>query len=289
MTCDVWFQKHTALLSKAGIGSARLDCLILLEDILHEERAYVLAHLDEPLTPNQLEQLDAQVQRRLQHEPLAYIRGSVEFYGRRFYVNHDVLVPRPESETIISLLLEIVADQEGHTQIPMPTSEGYQPVIVDVGTGSGALAITAKLEQPKATVYATDISPACLRTAQQNAETHAATVHCVNGDLLAPLKDTLGPSQNIVLLCNLPYVPDGYEINQAAAHEPKLALFAGKDGLDAYRHLFEQITDMVWRPKAILTESLSFQHDELCSLAAHHGYQEVKRDGLVQTFLVDDL
>ena len=265
MNIESWMHDATKLLSQADISTARLDCLVLLEDCLSVGRAQLLAHTEQKLTDSQINLLNSQIEHRAQHEPLAYIRGHTEFYGREFTVDHHVLEPRPESETIIELLkgLELPA----------------KPRIVDVGTGSGMLAITAKLELQRAEVTAIDVDPSCLVVAAQNTKKHKVAVTLLESNLLTKY---LGPAD--VLLCNLPYVPDGYQINQAARHEPRLAIFGGPDGLNLYRRLFSQLTA---QPAYILAESLPSQHTELSKIAKSYSYKLAKTDHFVQLFKMD--
>jgi len=159
MNISDWLTKNTKKLEKAGVGTARLDCLVLLEDATGKDRTYLLAHPQTTAKGSTFRKLDGWVERRAKHEPLAYIRGKTEFYGRDFIVNKHVLVPRPESETMIELALKVIG---GRIQV----SDDIQ--VIDVGTGSGALAITMKLEFPKIDVFATDIDPKCLAVALQN-------------------------------------------------------------------------------------------------------------------------
>jgi len=160
-------------------------------------------------------------------------------------------------------------------------------VIVDVGTGSGCLAITAKLEFTAATVYGTDISDSALTVAQKNAKNLNADVTFLKGNLLEPYYILPPEPSTLVLLCNLPYVPNNYEINQAAGYEPSIALFGGQDGLDLYRELFDQISklqDPSSKIAFILTESLPFQHAELAKIAAQQGYKLETSEDFIQVF-----
>ncbi|MGH7237715.1 MAG: peptide chain release factor N(5)-glutamine methyltransferase, partial [Candidatus Saccharimonadales bacterium] len=128
MKIEPWLKQATKELETAGIGTARLDCLVLLEGVTHKDRSWLLAHLGFKLNATHIKKLDNQVGRRAEHEPLAYIRNKTEFYGREFYIDQRVLEPRPESEAMINLLksLNLLSNQ----------------IIIDVGTGSGALAVT---------------------------------------------------------------------------------------------------------------------------------------------------
>lgn len=190
-------------------------------------------------------------------------------------VNSDTLVPRPETETMIELLEQLVKSQKSKVVKNF--------TIIDVGTGSGCLAVTAKLVFPKAEVIATDISSACLEMAEQNAIKLGAEVTFYQGDLLKPLADT-GHLLNYIILANLPYVPHNYAINQAATHEPKQAIFGGPDGLDLYRRIFDQIARLSHTPSYVFTESLPFQHQNMRHLAKLHNYKLYKSCDFIQLF-----
>ncbi|MBI4034550.1 peptide chain release factor N(5)-glutamine methyltransferase, partial [Candidatus Saccharibacteria bacterium] len=251
MNVERWLKSAANRLQKAGIGTEQLDSLILLEDELGKDRAWLLAHTDYALQGSALQSLNKKVVRRAKHEPLAYIRGFTEFYGRKFIVDKAVLEPRPESETMIDILKDLIKHQA-------PVAEHR---ILDVGTGSEALAITAKLEMPEVEVVATDIDPRCLRIAESNARYHQAEIEFIQADLLLFSHRSVRKKQ--LLMGNLPYVPDGWTINKAAMKEPKQAIFGGPDGLDVYRWLFEQLIDSEMAIDVVLTESMPPQHKKL--------------------------
>lgn len=261
-----WLKLATTQLEVAGIATARLDCLVLLEDELNTNRAQLLAHPEINLTPVQNHNLSEKLTRRARHEPLAYIRGKTEFYGREFIVNHYVLEPRPESETMISLLKQLSLKQ--------------RVSIADIGSGSGALGITAALELTSSVeLFLHDIEENTLVVARQNAHKHNVSAKCLQTDLVNNNNADLD-----ILLCNLPYVPNDFQINTAAGHEPKIAIFGGLDGLDLYRSLFDQIDKRTQKPSFILTESLPYQHPELAAIALAQGYKLVVSEDFIQVF-----
>lgn len=206
--------------------------------------------------------------------PLAYIRGDAEFYGREFAVNAHTLVPRPETETMVELVCKLVSSE----------SAGEKAVIADIGTGSGAIAITAKLELPAADVIATDIDERCLEAARQNAQSFKTDISFLHGSLLEPFATRSLAHSPTILLCNLPYVPDNFQINTAATHEPRHALFGGPDGLDLYRELFEQTNSLAAKPLYVFTESLPPQHEALAGIAKAAGYSLEEIDDFIQLF-----
>lgn len=271
-TVSEWLSQSQNLLEAAGVETARLDSLVLLSDELGRDKSWVLAHPEYVLQGSVLKKLSTKITQRAQHVPLAYIRGKAEFYGREFVVNEHVLVPRPESEAMIDLLKQV-------------TNPDSQVSIIDVGTGSGCLAITAKLELTNSTVVALDVSHECLRVAKQNATKLVADITFLESDLLDSMKDSSFKIQDSILLANLPYVPNDYPINNAAAHEPPLALFGGSDGLKLYRKLFSQAKEL--RVTCIITESLAEQHAGLIKIARENAFRHASTDGLAQLFLAD--
>jgi release factor glutamine methyltransferase len=265
MQLSEFIDNATKRLQAAGVGTARLDVLVLLEDVLGVGRANLLAHPEDIIPPPQISKLNTFIVQREQQIPLAYIRGRVAFFGRNFMVNKHVLVPRPETEAMIELLKNLA--------LPAGTS------ITDIGTGSGCIGITAALELPHTNVYLYDIDQPALDVAAANAAALNATVHIAKQDLLARMGQDVG-----VVCANLPYVPDDYAINEAAKHEPKLALFAGSDGLDLYRTFWAQIHALSPSPRYVLTESLLEQHKALAELAKEAGYIPASTSGLIQLF-----
>ena len=269
MTVSDWLKHSAHTLSKAEIDSARLDTLVLLSDELGKDKSWILAHPEHVLQIEQLEKLNTKITQRTQHTPLAYIRGHAEFYGRDYVVDSHVLVPRPETEGVVDAAIKNITCADS-------------PLIVDVGTGSGCIAVTLALSITSSKVIGIDSSDDALAVAQRNAERLNANVTFEKGDLLSPLKAYSKSPLSIV--ANLPYVPLHFPINQAAKHEPEIALFSGEDGLDHYRRLFLQIDDMSLEPNIIITESLVSQHALLTSIANNHGYTLTETTGLVQTF-----
>lgn len=270
MTIGTWLNYARDKLENAGIGTARLDSQVLLADILQRDRSWLMAHLDTIVTDEAHAELDDQLNERAQHVPLAYIRGKTEFYGREFIVNEHTLEPRPETETMIDMLLDLVR------------SNAQQNInIADIGTGSGCIAATTKLEAPQLHVVATDIDEMCIKTAGENAKNLVADITLLKGNLIEPLNKT-----NVdIILSNLPYVPTKYKLNRAATFEPLQAIFGGSDGLDYYRELFAQLDARQQKPKQVLTESLPFQHLELAEIALKHSYFLQKTDDFIQQFV----
>lgn len=270
MNIETFLQRSEDLLKNTS-SSARLDSEVLLSNILAKDRSWVHSHPELVLQGSILRKLDEMVERRIAGEPVAYILGYKEFYGRDFIVNKDVLVPRPESESFIELLRELKVDK---------SVLGFLHQVLDMGMGSGCLAITAKLEFPDLLVTATDTSLPALKIAIDNANKHSVSIVFKKQSLLT------GDKQGYdVVMANLPYVPESMQ-DKSIMHEPRQALFSGNDGLDHYRKLFEQL-----EPKHIrfvMIESLLKQHKQVDKLANGASYTLVKTNGLVQLFAKKD-
>ena len=215
-----------------GIGEAwrlarqridRLDARLLVEYVASCSHADLLAHPTRPLSALQARRLDALVRRRASGEPLAYLLGCAGFYGREFTVTADVLVPRPETELLVELALERLRHLD-------------EPLVADLGTGSGVLAVSLKCLCPRASVVAVDLSPTALAVARQNASLHAATVRFVEGDWYGPLAG----DRFDLIVANPPYVAadDAHLESGGLPFEPRMALtdgVAGGDGLGCMR------------------------------------------------------
>jgi release factor glutamine methyltransferase len=267
MTINKWLVNSTRSLKYVYIDSARLDCLILLEDTLGKDRSYLLAHHDQILDSKTLAKLNKNIERRKDHTPLAYIRKKVEFYGRAFYVDENVLVPRPESETIIDVLKSLT-----------DTKVKYK--IADIGTGSGVIGISAALELPNCEVDLYDISPSALKVASRNAQINNVRTSLIKSDLLT----NVGKKYDI-LLANLPYVPIDFPVSQSVNFEPHVAIYAGKDGLVIYRKFWQQLSNTKKvQPQIILIESFPNQHITQHTLANKAGYRLLKTKDFVQAF-----
>lgn len=207
--------------------SASLDTQLLLAEVLDCDRAHLIAHPEEALSTEQAEQVEVWLDRREQGEPVAYILGRRAFYDRELRVTPAVLIPRPETEHLLETALEYA-------------NSNPEAAVVDVGTGSGALAITLKANAPEVTVYAVDVSRDALEVAFDNARQHRTQVHFAQGDLLEPLIEH-GIRVDLVM-ANLPYIAsDDLKHLEVARHEPALALDGGADGLGFIRRLLEQI------------------------------------------------
>jgi release factor glutamine methyltransferase len=264
-----WLKDAAAQLAAIGIDSARLDAELILSHTLRKPRTYLHAHYDEMLSERATEVANARLRLRLDRVPIAYIVGHKEFYGRTFKVTTATLIPRPESEAMIDLL---------KTLMPATASLLDEPAlnVVDVGTGSGCLGITAKLELPQLSVTLLDISRHALTVAEQNARAHDADVALLRSDLLAQY-----PLQPDIILANLPYVDPEWDSSPETMHEPAEALFAGDHGLALIKRLVEQASLRLTANGTLLLEADRSQLDTIRRFAKQHGFKETKRDGFI--------
>lgn len=259
MKIHEWIHAATIQLAGVGIGTAKLDAELILAHTIRKGRTWLHAYRDETLTDRQIEITNARLALRADRVPLAYITGHKEFYGRRFIVTPSVLIPRPESEVIIEILSEIISE-EGH-------SATQAKRLVDVGTGSGCLGITAKLEHPNLDVTLLDIDRHALTIAQKNATALNAAVHTTKSDLLSGY-----PVQTDIILANLPYVDETWERSPETNHEPALALFAKQEGLQLIYRLIDQAVDSLAHGGSILFEADPEQHASLVQYATSKGF-----------------
>jgi release factor glutamine methyltransferase len=227
----------TERFTKQGLDSPRLDAEILLAHCLNIDRVRLYTDFDKPMSKEELAAFRGLVRRRLRHEPVSYIRGTKEFFSLDFEVRAGVLVPRPDTELLVELCRDRI-DQ-------LVESGVEEPRLLDVGTGSGAIAIALAHERPAATIRAVDISSDALDLAQKNAASNEVEVEFIASDLLAGLAR---PVEADIVAANLPYIAtaelDGLSPD-VAEWEPRLALHGGSDGLDLVRRLVHEAKSMV--------------------------------------------
>lgn len=217
------------VLSTHTIDTARLDAEVLLGSVLGVDRAGVFSRFTQPLSAFQCHEFWRLIQRRATHEPLHYITGVREFWSLAFRVTPDVLIPRPETEILVETVLQLLSQASSR--------------VLDIGTGSGCIAITLAKELPQAELWAVDISPAALTVAQENAQQHGVVerIHFLQGDLFAPLGTAAPPFD--VIVSNPPYIARSELITlqpEVSAWEPHVALDGGIDGLAFYRRLVQE-------------------------------------------------
>lgn len=206
-----------------GVESPRLDAEVLLSHVLDKERIYLYVHFDEPLMAAELAEYKEMIKRRIAREPVAYIIGKKEFMGLNFKVTPKVLVPRPDTEILVGAVLDYLPETAVR--------------VADIGTGSGAVALSILINNDRLNVEAVDISAEALAVAEENAESLgiAERVTFLEGDLLSPLS-----GEYDAIVSNPPYIPKADMLTLAPEvrkYEPELALYGGEDGLDFYRRL----------------------------------------------------
>ena len=215
MTLKQALYRARGILAAGNIEDARLESELLLRHTLKISQVQLYLDLDHELSPNHERTFWQLIKRRLGGEPTAYITEHREFYGLDFYVDPDVLIPRPESELLVETALDLIQNR------PVPT-------IAEIGTGCGAIAISLALELPQAKIYATDISALALKVALFNCQRHGVVdrICLLHGDMLNPLPEPVD-----LIVANLPYVSK-LEMPDSANFEPLLALDGGSDGLE---------------------------------------------------------
>jgi release factor glutamine methyltransferase len=266
----------TRFLSERGSETPRLDAELLAAHSLGLRRLDLYLQYDRPLAEEELEPVRALLRRRAAGEPVAYLVGEREFYGRRFRVTPDVLIPRPETEVLVERTLRWARAAAG------PQGEGLR--LADAGTGSGCVACTLAAELPGATVVAGDVSAAAVAVARENAARLGldGRVEVGEGSWEAPL--AAGAPYD-ALVSNPPYITSSEMeglMRDVRDHEPRLALEAGEDGLDAYRALLRGCLPLV-RPGGLLAMEIDPRRREAVT-----GLVAAGRPGSEVT-VVDDL
>jgi release factor glutamine methyltransferase len=248
-------------LSRSALDSPRLDAEILLTHALGITRSQLHAHPQSWLSSAELAGYCQLIERRTLHEPVAYIVGHKEFYGLDLFVDDRVLIPRPETELLVEKAIEM------SKQRPVDIK---QLLVADIGTGSGAIAVSLAMHLPQAVVYATDASPEALEVAASNCRRHRVEdrVHPLQGHLLEPLPEPVD-----LIAANLPYVSE-VELAQLppeiSLYEPREALNGGPDGLDHIRRLLAQARGYLRPQGAILLEIGATQGPAVVALARRH-------------------
>ena len=254
LVINSWLDDATSKLAAIGIASARLDAELILAHTIHKGRTYLHAHGNDTLDDRTVEIADARLALRLDYVPIAYIIGHKEFYGRRFSVTTATLIPRPESEDLIATLKSVIPKN-----IALFDTTHR---LVDVGTGSGCLGITAKLELPELDVTLLDISSYALKVAASNAHSLDAEVRILKSDLLKSY-----PFRAQYIVANLPYVDPAWEISPSIQHEPALALYADNEGKALIFKLIDQSVETLTDQGYLILEADPVQHTAIIDYA----------------------
>lgn len=265
----LWGREH---LAAVGVEAAELEAEVLLRHALGVDRARLYVRWLAPLDEDAWQRYRRLLEERATGRPLAYVVGEREFFGLSFSVDHRVLVPRPETELLVQVVLEATQEVAG-------------PVYVDVGTGSGAVAVALAVHRPDATVYATDLSPAALAVAEENARRHGVLgrVRLLEGDALAPVEE-LGVRAHAVA-SNPPYVPPQArdELPREVLAEPEVAVFSpGPRGVELHERIAGRARGVLW-PRGVLAFEVAAKWEQARQVAEAllrlgYGTPQVVRD-----------
>lgn len=269
ITVKNWLKVSSDSLKKIS-DSPFLDAEIILAKQLKISREQLLLINDKPLSDTYLKKLDHALKQRQAGVPIAYVTKQKDFYGHNFFVNTDVLIPRPDSETLVNISKQILEKMD-------------KPTVVELGVGSGAIIISlVKTFKGKLSAYGLDISEPALKVASKNLDQHqlSTQIKLINSDLLNnwPIKKPID-----LIIANLPYLPEDYLTKNKTIstnslhHEPKISLFSGKDGLDLYRQLNRQLDN--YQVNNLLIEVLPQQIKKAITIFSNKNYScQIKND-----------
>ena len=254
----------TEYFTNNGLDSPRLSTELLLSHILEMKRIELYTQFDKLVSEPQLDRLHDLVKRAGQNEPVAYLVGKTEFYSLQLNVTRDCLIPRPETELLTERAIEFLRTRTG-TQF-----------VCDLCTGSGCIAIAIARNHPDINIIATDISDAALNVAAQNVAKHNLTdrIRLLCGDLFDPVMPQLDVDKFDLIVCNPPYVSAAeFEAldKNVKDYEPKLALFAGRQGLDVHRRIIEKVNEFLKPDAALMLEIGYNQEQAVTGLLEHTG------------------
>lgn len=260
-----WLDNADKQLKAVGIQSAQLDAELILAEIIGKNRTFLHAHSEQIICSKHLKKANLYLEKRLKRIPLAYIFGYKEFYGRNFKVNQNTLIPRPESEAVIEILRKILSSYKKNNI-----------KLLDIGTGSGCLGITTKLEFPSLDVKLIDISQKALSVAKSNTKALKATVKMLRSDLLDKINSKVD-----IIIANLPYVDKSWEVSPEVKFEPIIALYANDDGQELIKKLIIQSTKKLTKNGYLILEADPTQHKSLIDYAKIHYFTLVSKSGYI--------
>ncbi|KJV81744.1 protein-(glutamine-N5) methyltransferase, release factor-specific [Rickettsia hoogstraalii str. RCCE3] len=287
--------KATDKLNKIGINPPQLEVRILLQHVINKPIEYLLINLDEQLSEAEIEAFEKLLERRLKHEPIAYITGVKEFYSREFIVNKHVLIPRNDTEVLVDVVLDLLKEHiyksslratersvaisgsllEIASSTPMASSrnDGNNIKILELGTGSGCIAISLLCELPNARVVATDISLDAIEVARNNALKHHVMdrIQIIQSNWFENIED----QKFDFIVSNPPYISHSEKSEMAIEtinYEPSIALFAEEEGLQAYILIAKNAKQFL-KPNGKLALEIGFQQEEaVTQIFLNHGY-----------------
>lgn len=244
------------------LESASLDSEVILSYVLNKPREYLLTHGEDEVSPAQEKRFTDLTSERAKHKPVAYLIHCKEFYGRDFYVDERVHIPRPATEDLLDFIRKTIPPD-------------FSGTIADIGAGSGCIAITLAMEFPNAKIIATDISLEALAVAKQNAAGLNAKIDFYNGDLLSAL-----PQPVDIIVTNPPYGWEkGWTDNEEVGYQPKISYESGIDGLDAIKQIISQLPQYLHKGGQAFIEFDPRRHRELIAWLKPRPYSwEIKKD-----------
>lgn len=253
--------------SETMLDDTNKDCnvaKVLFYHLANKEPHQLYLMMDEEVEEELYQAFQAGMKRYMDGEPIQYIKGKETFFSRDFIVNEDVLIPRYETEELVENILSKIDDY----------FEDYESIdLCDVGTGSGAIAISLALEESKLNVVATDISEEALEVARLNAQELGANIEFYQGDMLEPLIDR--EMKVDIFVSNPPYIPVEQDIESVVKdNEPHVALFGGNDGLYFYRKIFSKVQSVI-KDRALLAFEMGFDQRELMCQAVEHYFPNI--------------
>lgn len=255
---------YVAKLTAAGVQGAKLDAELLIAYVTGKNRAWVLAHPEESLTTTQTTQLEQLVAKRAARHPLVHLTGNREFYGLNFAITPDVLTPRVETEQMVEW---VIADAPKNARC------------IDIGTGSGAIAVAIVKHRPDIEMWATDVTDEALAVAKRNIKAHSVEVKLLKSDLFERVDAKFD-----VVATNLPYLQDDADLMPEVQKEPAVALHGGKDGLTLYRRFLKQLPAHLKPDGKLYTECDPWQQADLAETAAEQGLAKIRENYFIMGF-----
>lgn len=264
MTLDEALQFGTKQLKRAGIESARIDASLLLSKVTNMPRANVFAHLEDELQSELASDYIELINERAKRRPLVHLTNTREFYGLDLYIDADVLTPRIETEKMVEFAIK-------HTP--------QNGKLIDIGTGSGAIAIAIKTHRPDLEVWATEVNDEALAVARRNVENYQLDIKLVKSDLFSEITVKFD-----VVATNLPYLQNDADLMPEVQKEPAVALFGGDDGLDIYRRFLKELPQHLNPQGYLFTECDPWQQEPLKAEAAKINLQPIEEDYFILGF-----
>lgn len=251
-------------LESKDISGARLDAELLLAHTVRKNRAWVLAHTNDALSSHQAADFESFISRRSERIPVVHLTGNREFYALDFEITSDVLTPRVETEAMVEWAIQ------------------YSPKnskLIDIGTGSGAIAVAIAIHRPDLGITATDITEEALAVARRNTKTHGTSITLVKSDLWEHVHESFN-----TIVTNLPYLRTDADLMPEVRKEPAIALFGGDDGLDLYRRFLLDLPEHLIPGGYLFTECDPWQHEAIIAQAAKFGLVPIEQGYFILGF-----